>query len=1311
MKVRVTLFLLGLLLFNRAAGQSLFFEHLGVRDGLSQFTVHDFYQDEFGQMWIATSDGLNRYDGSKTEAFKPVVGDTTGLFGNNIQRVIGNGKGKLYLQCQSGLLEYDLRTQKFQTLMRYGINNIAYANGKVWIASGSTLKYYDEATGTVKNYKSFPASVQIRTLLETTDGTLHVGTNTGLLALDRNGREFKLMDEVFVVCLCEDRNKSVWMGTLEDGLFRINSRNEIVSYRHDPRNPASVSDNFIRAICQDDLGGYWIGTFKGLDYFNPETKTFRNFRHSIVESNSLSDLSVWCIRKDSQGSLWIGTFFGGVNIFNPEFSFNRFYRPTGTNAGPNSAIIGKVAEDSKGNLWICSDYGGLNYYDVSKNTFRYFRSEPGNPSTPSSNTLKDLLLDEARQTLWIGSHLGGLDKLDLRTHRIQRVALNSGNRNIDKYVRTISRYGNLLLLGTHDGIQLYNPETGELKPLLEPGHELGKGQVWDMMIDSQEVLWFSVRSAIGRYDLKSRKLLPVPGNLVLNSAVFFEDHENQVWIGSAGKGLFRWDRKSSTPEHFHTGNSDLADNYILDIAESATGYILISTNSGLSRFESSKRAFYNYRNHQFFPFEALNEKSLYVNKNGEIILSSLSGMMIISEKDLLYHPKPYQILLTSLSVNNKPVRPGDSEDILKSSITTTDTLVLSESHSVISFDFAITNYIKALKSEIQYKLEGFDDNWIEAQAFNNITYTNLGPGTYHLKIRSIYSATGAEMAAAGLTLIVKPRFYKAWYAWLFYALVLAGVLYLFYSQVRLKDSLRNADIQSRHAEEVNQSKLRFFMNVSHEIRTPVTLIMAQLDMLLNSAGSIPPTVQGKLQNVRRNAANLKKLINELLDFKKQEEGLVRLKVTRQDIVKYLHHIFVSFQDYGNSLNINTSFLSTEEKIEAWFDIAQMDKVFYNLLSNAFKFTPSSGSISLIIKRSVDAVEITVEDTGVGIREESITRIFNRFYQVRDTDSSIQPLDPGTGIGLALVKDIVEQHHGTISVLSNFGKGTAFKITLPLGKAHFNPEDFPENALQEIRTESDTEVAGHEEKKNTILIVEDNAELKNVLVELFLPMYNVVTVSDGAEVMQKVKTVMPDLVLLDIMLPNVSGMEICKKIKSDLATRNIPVVLLTAAAAPEKKLEGLQIGADDYITKPFESRELIIRCNSLINNRILLKDVLAPVSDKVYSSNKQHQQIIHDATQVVLKHLDNPEFSIDQFAAELNISRSSLFTKIKEITGQTPNDFVTEIRLRRSLVLLKEDKDEAVGNIAFSVGFNDPSYFIKQFKKFYGVTPGQYRVRG
>ncbi len=1309
MRIRVVVLLL--FLFTRAAGQSLFFEHLSVKDGLSQFTVHDFYQDEFGQMWIATSDGLNRYDGSKTEAFKPVVGDSTGLFGNNIQRVIGNAKGKLYIQCQSGLLEYNLHTQQFKTLIRYGVSNIAYGKGRVWIGSGNLLKYYDEDSGSVKDYKSLPATVQIRTILETGDGTLYLGTNTGLLVMDRNGREYKLIEDVFVVCLYEDRNKSVWMGTLESGLFRINSRNEIISYRHDPRDAGSVSDNFIRAICQDDLGGYWIGTFKGLDYFNPETKTFRNFRHSIVESNSLSDLSVWCIRKDSQGSLWIGTFFGGVNIFNPEFSFNRFYRPTGTDAGPNSAIISKVAEDSRGNLWVCSDYGGLNYYDVAQNKFRYFRSEARDPHTLSSNTLKDLLLDEENQTLWVGSHLGGLDRLDLRTHRIERVRLNSGNRNIDKYVRTIRKYGDLLLLGTHDGIQFFNPEMRTLRPLLPAGHELGKGQIWDMMIDKEDILWFSVRSLIGRYDLKNGKLLTVPGNLVLNSAVFFEDSEQNVWIGSAGKGLFRWNRKSGDMTHYHTGNSELADNYILDIEESSTGYILISTNNGLSRFESSKGAFYNYRNHQFFPFEALNEKSLYVSRKGEIILSSLSGMMIISEKDLLYHPKPYQILLTSLSVNNKFIRPGDKDGILKSSITTTDTLVLSEGHSVISIDFAITNYIKALKSEIQYKLEGFDDKWIEAQSFNNITYTNLGPGTYHLKIRSIYSATGAEMAAAGLTLIIKPRFYKAWYAWLFYALVLSGVLYLFYSQIRLKDSLRNADIQSRHAEEVNQSKLRFFMNVSHEIRTPVTLIMAQLDMLLHAPGGTPPTVQGKLQNIRKNAANLKKLINELLDFKKQEQGLVKLKVARQDIVKYLHHIFVSFQDYGNSLNINTSFLSTEEKIEAWFDVAQMEKVFYNLLSNAFKFTPPSGAISMLVKRNGDTVEIIVEDTGVGIKEESITRIFNRFYQAQDTDTSIQPLDPGTGIGLALVKDIVEQHHGTISVLSNFGKGSAFKIILPLGRDHFGAGDFPVNEVPEVAVVEGMNGDEGSEKKNTILIVEDNTDLRNILMELFLPMYKVVTASDGAEVMRMVKEIMPDLVLLDIMLPNISGIELCKKIKSDLATRNIPVVLLTAAVAPEKKLEGLQIGADDYITKPFESRELIIRCNSLINNRIRLKDVSVPVVEKVYPGNRQHQQIIQDATRLVLKNLDNPEFSMDQFAAELNISRSSLFTKIKEITGQTPNDFITEIRLRKSLELLKENKEEAVSNIAFSVGFNDPSYFIKQFKKFYGVTPGQYRAKG
>lgn len=1311
--------LIGIFVVHYASSiaQSLFFEHLGVKEGLSQYTIHDIYQDEFEQMWIATNDGLNRYDGSTIEIFRPDIATPNGLFGNNIQSVTGNKNGKLFLQCQAGLVAYDLRTQLFDILTKSGVYCQYYGNDRLWIGSENTIQYLDEATNRIELYKTLDSNVQVRTFLELADGSLYIGTNTGVLFLDKNAKVANVISDVFVVCLYEDHMKRIWVGTLEDGLFCIDTNNEVTNYRHTKGDAKSVSNDFIRAICQDDLGGFWIGTFSGLDSFNPETKEFRNYKYSNIDNNSLSDLSIWCIKKDIQGSLWIGTYFGGVNIFNPEFSFNRFFRPMGNAGGPNSAIISKVVEDREGNLWIGSDYGGVNFYDVKKNTFSYYTHEK-NTNSISSNTIKDLYLDYENDCLWIGSHLGGLDRLDLKTKSVERVTFDAGNRARNNYVRAIAKYHDYLLLATHDAVQKYHIPTGKVQPLLNEKLEFNRGQVWDLLIDKNDCLWFSIHGSVFKYDLKSDKLVPLKETLTIDRGVFFEDKTGNMWIGSAGNGLFRVDGKTGDMVNFHAQNSELADNYILAMEESSTGYILMTTNKGLSRYEPGKGIFYNYNNNQFFPFTAFNEKSLCVRKNGDVVLSSLSGMMIISDKDLLLTPKPYRINLTSLSINNKRVFPAANNELLNNSIIVTDELVLKENHSVISIDFAVSNYINALRSDAQYMLLGFDQDWIDAKSYNNITYTNLSSGNYTLKIRSVDPVSGQELASRNLRLVIKPYFYKTWYAYLFYSLAVIGVLYLIYIQLRLRDSLRHADLQSKHAEEMNQSKLRFFVNVSHEIRTPVTLIIAQLDSLINKSTSIPQTAMHKLMSIKRNASNLKNLINELLDFKKQEEPHVQLKIAELDIVKYLNDIFLSFQDYAGSLNINTSFLSTEDSIAVYADPAQMNKVFYNLLSNAFKFTPTGGAVSMIIKKLNKTVEITVEDTGIGIKQEHISLIFNRFFKGQDAVSNTQVLDLGTGIGLSLVKDIVEQHQGTISVLSNVGKGTVFKVSLPLGSAHFDSKAIAAEAahtlaLPELALYVSDNGTKTVKKNSTIVIVEDNDEMRMLLEEIFSPLYYVIALADGKVAMNKIKEVRPDLVLLDLMLPDIPGIELCRKLKADLATKGIPVVLLTAVAAPEKKIEALQIGADDFVIKPFEATELIARVNGLINNRIALKDALVSLGGlnaKVLSVNVQGQQFIERAGDVVLNNLDDPTFGIDKFAAELGISRSSLFTKIKEITGQTPNDFITETRLKKSMSLLDKNRHESVANIAFAVGFNDPSYFIRLFKGYFGVTPGQYKAK-
>lgn len=1304
--------------------QDLIFEHLRVKDGLSHLTIHDIYQDEFNQLWIATRDGLNKYDGNKISVFRPIIGDTLGLFGNNIQSVCGDKKGNLFLQCMNGLVTYSLITQKFHTISRIGVTHISYGSQHLWISSGNQIKYLDNPRGKMKPYCILKDDNKITSLLELSDNNLLVGTNNGLLMLDGNKKTSNIINDIHVVCIYEDKEKRIWVGTLKDGLFCIDTQNKIVNYRHEILNKNSISHNYVRAICQDDLGNYWIGTFSGLDLFNIENQKFQNFNHSYDDQSSISDFSIWCIEKDNQGSLWIGTFFGGVDKINPEYSFNQFYRPKKNNTGPNEAMLSNVEEEGNGNLWICSDNGGLNYFNVTDNKFYYFKHDPLNENSLSSNTLKALCLDKENNRLWIGSHLGGLDYLDLVTKSIRRISLGTNNPRIDKYVRCIQKYQDELILGTHDGIHRFNIKTHELTPLIEEKHGLNNIQVWDMIVDSNDRLWFSGNGTVYYYEIKKRKLNKLPNIRDIHLATFFEDKNKDIWIGSAGKGLFKYKVAEDKISWFYTLNSAIMDDYIIDINESQGGYILIATNKGLSRFDSDKNIFYNYYNNHYFPFESLNERCLHVTQKGSIVLCSTEGMMIVSERDLLFKSKPYTINFTSLSVNNQIINPLDESNLLSKSINVTDTLILHEKHTSLSIDFAVTNYIKALNPEVQYKLEGFDNDWVDAKSKTGLTYNNLSSGTYKLKIKSYDKSNHQEINRRDLVIIVKPHFYKSWYAYILYILIIGGILYLIYSQVALKSSLKYAAYKTKHQEEVNQSKLRFFINVSHEIRTPVTLIIAQLDTLLQNSGNLSPTMSSKLINIKRNANKLKRLINELLDFRKQEQGHVSLKVSEQDIVSYVKGIYSSFSEYAIKLNVNISFISKYEQIDVFFDPVQMDKVIYNLLSNAFKFTPPQGSVSVLLEKKTNYVELSVIDTGIGIKQEDINNIFTRFYQAQDQDHSLQNMDPGTGIGLALVKNIIELHKGIISVSNNPGGGTIFKISLPLGNSHFSDKDYIYNTFVKDPKIEQTEINNiasstdsiqydkdHDNKKHTVLIVEDNDDLRNLLIDVFSPIYNTDSIADGGKAFDIIADRKPDLVLLDIMLPNISGIELCKKIKSNLSTRYIPVVLLTATTASEKKIEGLHMGADDYITKPFDTKELILRCGNLINNRLTLKEVFASMKsddNQIIATNEQDKKTIEKATSIVLNNIDNPDFNIDTFAEMMHMGRSSLFTKLKEVTGQTPKDFITEIRLKQALALLKERFEMSITDIAFAVGFSDSSYFIKLFKTNYGVTPHQYR---
>ena len=750
--------------------------------------------------------------------------------------------------------------------------------------------------------------------------------------------------------------------------------------------------------------------------------------------------------------------------------------------------------------------------------------------------------------------------------------------------------------------------------------------------------------------------------------------------------------------------------------------MLLTTNQGFTLFDYYTKLFYNYDNENGFPFTTLNENSLYQCKDGEIFLGGIKGMVSFYEKSLNIPPKPYDIFQVGLWVNGEEVGINDKTGILKSSFYDTSAITLKSDHSVLNLEFAVSNYIAANQHEFVYRLEGFSNGWTKIYKQRTITYTNLSPGDYTLIVKPA-GINNVYQPEYRLNITVLPPFYKTIWAYLIYVVITISVLYYivrtYHGRIKLQESLKYEKQHIRDVEELNQSKLRFFTNISHEFRTPLTVIVGQIEMLLQ-VQSFPPAIYNKLLNVYKNGLQLRGLISELLDFRKQEQGHMKIKVSRHNLVDFLYENYLLYIEYASTRHIKFYFNKDQDQLEVWYDSRQMQKVINNLLSNAFKYTPEKGSISINISKRGEEAIIEVQDSGKGIKPEEAGKIFERFYQTSNDPENTQ----GTGIGLALSKGIVELHKGRIEVSSNQTSGTTFTIALKLGNAHFTAEQIeteePKEEEAAVIVESkfmvEQQVLDDTVKERIkgakVLIVEDNDSLREMLAGLFEPYYEIITAADGEEGLKEARDRMPDLIISDVVMPKMTGIELCKQIKQDFETCHIPVVLLTARTAIEHTIEGLRIGADDYITKPFNVNLLISRCNNLVNSRIVLQEKFSKQPQtrvQMLATNPMDKDLLDRTVAIIEKNMDNAEFSLNDVIRELCISRTNFFSKMKAITGQTPNDFILTIRLKKAAYLLKNELFLSIAEVADRTGFSSPRYFSRCFKEVYGISPLFYRT--
>jgi len=1363
MRFRVT-FVLLLICFQTA--YPIYFKRIEKEDGLSQISVMSIKQDKLGRIWFGTEEGLNMYDGETITTFQPSDAKENNddnssrtVPGNQISMIVEDSAGNLFFRSDMALVKYDLNKARFYTLRENGITAVASYKGEIWTISSDSVYKWNENSKQLEFFWKTGLQSIVRTIHWDKNGRLWIGTTNGLYLMDKNKSITCVISDYSIYEIFESQKNEIWVSTQNNGLFHISQSGHITAYSHDTSNTNTISNNQVREIVEDDYGNLWIGTFKGLNKYNPNTNQFSVY----VKDNtpgSLDYSSVFSLYKDNQGTIWVGTYYGGVNYFNPESDIFTYYAESPiriihnglSNSQTSSGLyfgnldmnnflnfpyIGNMIEDNAGNIWICTEGGGLNLLNRKTRKFRYFTAED-HGITLKHNNLKSICYDSIRNKLYIGTHTRGLSCYDIEKNTFKNFL---DDPRLYSIIQDMQIYKNKLVFIDRGNLFQMDLDTQTIIPMysnISNKEKVGGSGNNYFLIDSKGYLWLAKDDRIVRICLKDKgneEEVYMNGTNGLGkreTLKIIETKDGKVYFATRGSGLFLFNEKDRTFTCYSAEQNQLLSDYCYNIAESEMRYLIISGDKGISFFDPEKGLVKQVALGSGLPINSINKDcGLLVCRNGEIFAGGTDGLVSFFEADLYRKEKEYQLYFSDLYINNVKVIPDDNQRVLSRVLPFTDAIDLNYKQNNIMLGFASNNYISTQRNTFyEYRLEGFDKEWISTN-ITHLNYTNLDPGKYVLKIREKDVYNHNILNNIQLAINIHSPFYATPLAFLIYFTLISIILYSIISfrrsKMRLAISLESERREKERIEQLNQAKLMFFTNISHEFKTPLTLIISQIDLLMQNS-SLSPSIYNKFLRIYKNAYRMRDLINELLDFRKLEQKHVSLKVCELNLVDFLKEAYLSFYEFAQSHSITYKFENEEDNILCWFDPEQLQKVFYNLLSNAFKYTKPGGTIKIVVSQSADEIIVRVTDTGVGIESKELERIFDRFYQAGNEIESFHTA--GTGIGLSITKNIVELHHGKIKVESHPEYGSIFTIYLPKGCEHFVRDSAvtlvsqlpdkemikPDTLPDPVFLEQMTEISGilpelKNEKRPVILIVEDKEELLQMLASLFSPLYHVFLARNGAEGLQKVQEEKPDIILSDVVMPVMSGKEMCLRIKNNIDLCHIPIVLLTALTSAEQNIEALQFGADDYIGKPFNAKILLARCNNLIRSRSLFQERLKNRADfdvQLLANNPLDKQFLEKVEKIMEQHFSNSDFGINTLSRELAMSRSSLFTKFKALTGLTPNDYLLNNKLKRAAILLKNNPEYQIAEISEQLGFNSARYFSRCFKAHFNKSPQDYR---
>lgn len=1225
MKNILSYLLLSLLLFIHLSGNAreLRFHYLSTENGLPRNAACSITEDKYGFIWIATLDGVCRFDGYKVKIYSADPGSLHSPANNRPKRLIRDQQGNIWISFSSDsrICRYNYLTDDFTTFTKNTIpgwvkaafdrseNSVKVAENSQyrWIVDSNSLIQINKNNGQRTKYCFDQESdyglkdARVGEIFLDSRKTLWLATNTaGVSYADVNLPAFKSsfgkkyfavkLPETTIRAVFQEDNGDLWLGTRYSGMVRVQKGRNMTTFRHDPANPQTITDNEIRKIYKDKSGELWIGTKGGLDRLDVKGN---GFRHYPAVKGQRGVNWIYAIEEDNQDNLWIGTWMAGIARYD---------------RGKDRFIL---------------------YPKLSASRFNYIRA----------------LLREGDNGLWIGTEGHGLS--------LMRRVIEKGRERLSFIFYN------------------YNPKR--------------ENSITDDRIYS-----------------------------------LCKDNDGFLWIGT-GRGLNRFDPQTGRFIHFPEKRF-ISNGVIMGILNDGHGHLWISHQYGLTRMDYKTFRTSDYTVHDDLFQNALSEDAFFRNaKTGECLFGGNAGIISFfpdSVKDNLYPPK---VVITDLLISGKSVAVGQSLSgrvVLHQPVYLSKSVILKWSERNIELEFAALHFTNVRNNSYAYRLTGFDKEWKNADANSRkALYTNLPSGKYLFEVKAANSNGIWVKEPTTLEIIVLPPWWQTWWAYLLYVLIVTGIFYLIHralvSRETLKHQIQIERLNAEKAKELESLKSKFFTNISHELRTPLTLILDPVKKLVGEKDNYSSSTRYFHELIYENAKRLLSLVNQLLDLKKVEAGEMKMQYSRFNPVSRIGHLISLFELQAKERNIDLRLISDESNIELVADAEKLDNIMLNLLANAFKFTPDKGYIEVKITRDTEdeSIQITVSDSGQGIAPEELDKIFDPFYQANNSEQK-----QGTGIGLSLVRELVEMHHGTIQVESVVGQGTSFRINLPIESGARALPDVKQEQGQALSIELSVVLPAEnsddivvDQSKPILVVVEDNAEVREYLKIILQEHFNVNDAVNGLDGYNLAVELIPDLVLSDMMMPEMDGIELCAKLKTDPKTSHIPVVLLTARYSEELRINSFETGADDYITKPFNSVTLIARIKNLIESRQKLRQLFdknTGYNTRVIAVNQIDKQFLEDLVTRIHANMNRTSFDVEELASMMSMSRIQLNRKIKSLTDKTAQEFVLTVRLSKAAELLLSGTYN-VSQVSDMVGYSEISSFTRSFTRQFGESPTSY----